>query len=244
MCAVSRMVPGEVELVGRAGARELAQAAQRQLDVARAELDLVVEVLELALVPHLHGAEVPALVLADAHAFRIVAVGAERRGAGGADPLVAALVAPLLLGEALGERLQELLEPAHRLDLLLLLFGQILLGELLEPFDRDLDREPLLQQFEPLEHVAEHAVELVEVALVLHQHGAREVIEILHAPAREIGVHRLHQGQVFAQRHRHAGGFELMEEGDEHRATIRRNAAAVKPGAASARDARRARAGP
>ena len=34
--------------------------------------------------------------------------------------------------------------------------------------------------FEPLEDMAEHLVELVEVALVLHQRGAREVVELLH----------------------------------------------------------------
>src|SRR4029077_18643459 len=117
----------EVELVGRAGAGELAQPPQRDLDVPGAELDLVVEVLELALVPHLHGAEVAVLVLADAHAFGIVAVGAVRRGAGRADPLAAALVAPLLLGEALPQLLHELLPAAHRLDLLLLLLAEQLL---------------------------------------------------------------------------------------------------------------------
>src|SRR5206468_9600015 len=47
-----------IELLGRAGAGELAQAAQRNLDVAGAELDLVVEVLELALVPDLHRAKI------------------------------------------------------------------------------------------------------------------------------------------------------------------------------------------
>jgi len=35
--------------------------------------------------------------------------------------------------------------------------------------------------------VAEHAVELVEVALVLHQRGAREVVEVFHAAAGEVG---------------------------------------------------------
>ena len=77
-------------------------------------------------------------------------------------------------------------------------------------------RERLLHQFEALEHVAEHAVELVEVALVLHQRGARQIVEVLDAAAGEIGLHRLHQREVFAQRHRHAGGLQLMEEGDEH----------------------------
>src|SRR5947209_3728791 len=94
----------EIELVGRAGARELAQPAQRDLDVARAELDLVVEVLELAPVPHLHGAAMLALA-ADAYALRIVAGVAERRGAAGADPFLAALVTALLFFEALLQRL-------------------------------------------------------------------------------------------------------------------------------------------
>ena len=57
---------------------ELAQAAQGDLDVAGAEFQRVVQVLELALVPHLHGAEVTVVVLADAHPFRVVAVGPER----------------------------------------------------------------------------------------------------------------------------------------------------------------------
>src|SRR5947207_14699079 len=94
----------EIELVGRAGAGELAQPAQRDLDVARAELDGIVEVLELAPVPHLHGAAMLALA-ADADAFRIVAGIAERRGAGGADPFLSALVAALLFLEALAQHL-------------------------------------------------------------------------------------------------------------------------------------------
>src|SRR3954465_7411846 len=91
-------------------------AGRRDAHVAHAELDGVVEVLELALVPHLDGAEVAVAVLADADAFGVVAVGAIGRGAGGADPFRAALVAPLLLLEALPQGLEELV-PAHRLDL-------------------------------------------------------------------------------------------------------------------------------
>ena len=48
----------EIELVGRPLARELPQPAQRQLDVAGAELDRVVEIAELAPVPHLDRAAV------------------------------------------------------------------------------------------------------------------------------------------------------------------------------------------
>src|SRR5207344_3015687 len=100
------------------------QSAQRDLDVARAELDGIIQVAVFALVPDLHRAAVAALVLADADAFRVVAVGAEGRGAAGADPLGAALVAVLLLFEPLLERLHEFFPAAQRRDLLLFLLGQ------------------------------------------------------------------------------------------------------------------------
>ena len=125
-------------------------------------------------------------------------------------------MAALLLGQPLAQRFEQLVEPAHGLDLLLLFFGEIFLGELLQPLGRDLGLGRVGQQFEPLEHVAEHAVELVEIALVLHQRRARQVIEVLDPAAGEIGLHRLHQRQIFAQRHRHAGAFQLVEKGDEH----------------------------
>jgi len=51
VCAVPLMVPSRVELFGGAKPSEAAQAAERDLDVAGAELDRVVEVAELALVP-------------------------------------------------------------------------------------------------------------------------------------------------------------------------------------------------
>src|SRR6185437_11092911 len=109
------------------------QPSERDLDVEDAELDIAVEILELAAVPHLHRAVVAVLLLADAHAFGVIAVRAEGRSAGGADPLAAALVAALLLLEALAQRLHELV-PAHRLDPLLLFLGEIFFGELLQPF--------------------------------------------------------------------------------------------------------------
>src|SRR6185437_13155326 len=86
----------EIEFVGRAGAGELAQPPQRDLDVADAQLDIAVEILELTTVPHFHRAEIAVLLLADTDSFGVVAFRAERRGAGGADPLAAALMAALL----------------------------------------------------------------------------------------------------------------------------------------------------
>src|ERR1700722_8521030 len=212
----------EIEFVGRAGAGELAQTAQRDLDVADAKLDIAVEVFELAAIPHLHGAEVAVLFLADPHAFRVIAVRAKRRGACRSDPFAAALVTALLLFQALAKRLHELV-PAHRLDLLLFFLAEVFFGELLQPFFGNVGLEhPVEQAFQPLEHQAEHAIELVEIALILHQRGAREVIEVLHRLLREVGVDRLHQRQVFAQGHRHLGLAQRCEELQEHTLTLPR----------------------
>ena len=68
----------EIELLGRTGAGEAPQAAQGDPHVACAELDAVIEIPEFALVPHLHRAKIPVAVLADADAFGVVAIGAER----------------------------------------------------------------------------------------------------------------------------------------------------------------------
>src|SRR6266446_6674051 len=74
----------------------------------------------------------------------------------------------LLFLQALAQRLHELV-PAHRLDLLLLFLGEVFLRELLQPFGRNVRLLHGVQQaFQPLEHGAEHAVELVEITLVLY----------------------------------------------------------------------------
>src|SRR5215471_16109228 len=109
------------------------EAPQGELDIAGAELNSVVEIAELAAVPHLDGAAVAAPLLAHAYPFRVVAVGAERRGAGGADPFAAALVSRLLLGETLVQRFHQLFPAAERLNQLPLFFGQEPLGEFFQP---------------------------------------------------------------------------------------------------------------
>jgi hypothetical protein len=131
------------------------------------------EVAEAALVPHLDRAARAAAVLADAHAFRVVAVRAERARAAGADPLVAALVTSLLLLEALLERLHQLVEPAHRLDQLLVLLGEVALELLAKPGLGDL-RANVEDRIDALEVRAEREVEAVEKLLVLDEACARQ----------------------------------------------------------------------
>jgi hypothetical protein len=64
--------------------------------------------------------------------------------------------------------------------------------------------------------VPEDAVEPVEVALVFDQRRARQVVEILDIERRHAFLHRLHQGQIFAQRDRDFGLAQLDKEGKEH----------------------------
>src|SRR5262249_18728239 len=135
IAAVRGLLDGalEIEFFRRPGAREFPQPAQRDLDVAGAELDRVVEIAELAFVPDLHSAETAVALLADAHALGFVAVAAIRRRSGGAAPFRAALVPALLFGEPLAQGFQELVEAAHRLDQLFFLLGEVLLHDFPEP---------------------------------------------------------------------------------------------------------------
>ncbi len=141
----------------------------------------------------------------------------------GADPFLAALVAAFLFGEPLAQRLEKFFEAAHGLDLLLLFLGEIFFRELLQPLGGDFGGQRLFDEAQTFEDVAEHAVELVEIALVLHQRRARQIIKVLDAAAGDIHLHRFHQRQIFAQRHRNAGLFQLVEEGREHRGILIRS---------------------
>src|SRR5208337_1840068 len=76
--------------------------------------------------------------------------------------------------------------------------------------------DPLDGAFEALEHMAENAVELVEMALVLHQRGARQIIKIVDLLARDAGIDRVEEGEIFLHAHRNAGLLQLEEEVQEH----------------------------
>ena len=205
----------QVQLVGGAGAGESAQPAQGHLDVARAQLDGVVQVFELAALPHLDRAALPP-GSTDADAFRVVAAVAEGAGPARADPFGAALVALLLLGQPLAQRLHQLVEAAQRLDLRLLLLGKGALGQLAQPVLGDLRLQRRVHPLKALEHMGEHPVEAVQVALVLDQGGARQVVEAVHRQVGHAPVHRLHQHEVLAQRHGRLGVAQLGEQAQEH----------------------------
>ncbi|MPM87405.1 hypothetical protein SDC9_134501 [bioreactor metagenome] len=209
----------QVQLQLVAFACEFAQAAQRHLDIARAQFLGVVVVAIGTLLPHLHGALVLARP-ANADALRVVAAVAEGAGAVGADPLVAALVAFFLLFKALFQRLHQIV-PAHLLDGGDLLGRELALQRLAQPFQRKLLAQ-VGNHLHALEVGRERAVELVEVLLVLDQDGAREVIKIVQAPAvlglgaDDARVQRLQQREVFLHRHGQLAGAQGVEEVNQH----------------------------
>jgi len=178
LCAVPLIGAVEVELLGRAWfAGELAQARNADLMLRVPSSTWVVEVLETSRRSQtFDGAEVAVLVWRS-DAFGIVAI--RRRTArcrGGADPILAALMAALLLGKALLERSSACRgRPWPRTIFFSSSVRYFSASFLATPSEKFLGRERPRSSGRGLEHVPEHAVELVEVALVLHQRRAREV---------------------------------------------------------------------
>ncbi len=124
----------------------------------------------------------------------------------------------LLLFQPLLQRLHQLVEAAQRLDLRLLLVGQIFFGQQPQPVLGDVGGQILARadRFHALEHRPEHLIEPVIVFLVLDQNRARQVIEGLDLAPRQIAIHGLHQMEPFLHRHRNLGVAQGGEEGEEH----------------------------
>ena len=212
----------KVKHIGLAIAGEFPQAAQRHFNVARAKLDTVIEIFEIALVPDFHRFEILVLVLADTHAFRIIAVRAKGRRAARANPFIAAFMAFFLLLKPLFQLFHNFFPAAQRLNFGLFFFGEEFFGQGFQPFFRDFGHFAFGQIFQPFEDMAENLVEFVEIALILDQRGARQIIKIFDLRANHIIVQRFQQRQIFAQGNRHIGAFQLMEKIDEHGSALPR----------------------
>jgi len=207
------MVDGaiEVQFVLGALAGELAQAAQGDLDIARADLHRVVEVPVLALIPHLDRLALALAGIANANALRVVAAGAEGAGAAGANPLVAAGVAFLLFFQAFLEFLDQLVEAAQGLDLRALLVAQRAFELLAQPLFGNQCFEVLVEVLQTVEVGRKGPVELIEMALVLDQNGASQVVEFVHVGEHHLVLQRTDQVKQFAQGHRHLGRAHFVE---------------------------------
>ena len=62
----------------------------------------------------------------------------------------------------------------------------------------------------------EHPVEPVQMALILHQGGAGQVVEILDAAFCHAGLHGTEQGKIFRDRRRHLRLSQCQDEMREH----------------------------
>ncbi len=153
---------------------------------------------------------------ADADAFGIVAAMTKGRRAAGADPFVAALVPALLLGQPLLERRHDLVPRSERLDLGHLFGGQISLGHLAQPFLGDRSSGVAQVGDDALEHFGEDLVEAVELPLVVNEHGAREIIELLGFLRDHFGIDRFEQQQMLLQAGRNSSAAKRVDKIDEH----------------------------
>jgi hypothetical protein len=205
----------EIELLGNAFACKAPQPAQRDLDVAGVELDVVIEVAECPLVPDLDGGPGPASLLPDAYAFGVVAVCAEWTRAAGADPFAAALMALALLGKPLPECLHQLVEPAQRLDRPPFVLRKVPDEFPAQPVLGDV-RAGFEQRLYAIEVRAEREVETVEMLLVLYQAGARENVEVIDRARHDPRFECLEQRQELPRRYRQPERLQVQEEIDEH----------------------------
>src|SRR5579883_2672169 len=106
--------------------------------------------------------------------------------------------------------------PLLRLELRLLGLAEVAHAELREPVRRQLTHQLREGLLDALEVSGEGAIEAVVMTLVLHQAGARDVIEALGARLRETARQRLEQRQQLGDRNRDAGAAQQEEELDEH----------------------------
>ena len=209
----------KVQFVCRPFAGPLAQTFQGHLDRARADLAGVVQIAELAFVPDLDRPLMARFVLTDAHALGVVAVGAERRGAGGADPFRAALVAFFLFLQAFLQGFHQLVETAQGFDLGFFVVAQVFFGQFGQPVFGQVqcfDHVGNLDVFQPPEGGGEGAVEAVQVGFVFYQRGAGQNVEAVDVIGHKAGVDGGQKRQEFAGRCRDAVSAEGFEEAKEH----------------------------
>jgi hypothetical protein len=121
-----------------------------------------------------------------------------------------------LLGEALLERLHQLVEATERLDPALVLVGEQPLELLAQPFLRNLGAD-VEDRLDALEVRREREVEAVELRLVLHERRSCEVVEVVERQRHDARFQRFEQRQELARRNRQPSRFEMKEEVDQHR---------------------------
>ena len=143
----------------------------------------------------------------DAHAFRVVAIGSEGRGARRADPLAAALVTAFLFFQTFFQRLHQFVETTEGFDEFFLFVGEDFFRELAQPFLGKFFAEKIVKFFHAFEILGEGAIEAIEVGFIFDQADARQMIEVIDIAIDDVLVEAVEQVQKLADRARHAAFF-------------------------------------
>ena len=122
----------------------------------------------------------------------------------------------LLFFEPLLERIHELVPRAHLLDLGHFLLGEEFLGHRLQPVLGNLHGVLAIVGHDALEDLGEDLIEPVEQAFVLHEGGAREVVERLGRLLDHILVERLEQREMLLEAGGNARCAQLVDEIQKH----------------------------
>ena len=105
-------------------------------------------------------------------------------------------MAAFLLGQQFRETLHQGFEATDGSDLRHLLRRQQLFRQLAQPFLGEFAWQNAFGRFQTFEALCEYAVEAIEVAFVLHQGGAAQIVEVVNAPFGDAGLHSAEQGQI------------------------------------------------
>ena len=204
----------KVEFKFGAFACKPSQPAQGHLEVACAQLLLIVVIAELALFPYLDGSAVACRGAAHPYAFGVVSTVSEGRGAAGAYPFATACMAFFLLFQSLPEQFHQLV-PAVFLD------GGLFFGRkmLLELFDQPVQGYFLVVghgSFQLTVELAKCLVVAVEQRFVFYQCHARQMVEVVDAGCHHPSLQGTEQCQVFLHGNRQFAGTQVIEEIKQH----------------------------
>ena len=115
----------------------------------------------------------------------------------------------VLFGHPFFEGFQKFFQTAQGFDLGHFFGAHHPLGDLAQPvFGNFIQQAFFGAPLQSLEAGAEHAIELVQIALVLDQTGTAQEIEIIDVIIGDALFHALNQGQIFPERYRNIGLFK------------------------------------
>jgi len=139
-------------------------------------------------------------ILANPHAFRVIAKRSKRRNPCGTNEATTTLMTLVLFLEQLHQSFHELVEAAESLNLFHFLGRQHFFGHLAQPFVGN--RGPGLRISHGLDarkRLAKDAIKAIEVTLVFDQTRARQKVEVVDAKRHHPLLQRLKQRQIFGE---------------------------------------------